>query len=31
MNAFARDIGLLSTDATYEQVVASHVTHIWTE
>ena len=31
MNAFAQDIGLLSTDASYDQVVASHVTHLWTE
>ena len=31
MNAFAQDIGLLSTNAFYDQVVASHVIPVWTE
>ena len=31
MNSFARDIGLLSTDASYDQVVASQIVHLWTE
>ena len=31
LNEFARDIGLLSGDATYEQVVAGRFAHLWSE
>jgi NitT/TauT family transport system substrate-binding protein len=31
MNKFARDIGLLSGPVPYEQVVATHFSHLWNE
>ena len=31
MNSFAQDIGLLSTEVAYDDVVAAHVRPIWTE
>ena len=31
MNRFARDIGLLSAEVSYEQVVATQFSHLWKE
>jgi len=31
MNAFAKDIGLLTEDVTYDQVVATQFSDIWTD
>jgi hypothetical protein len=31
MNAFAKDIGLLTEDVTYDQVVATQFSGIWTD
>ena len=31
MNRFARDVGILTTDVPYDQVVATQFSHLWTE